>query len=84
MPQPIPSLSDCAGGRATWRFRSLGERTGVWAEPSVLEAAAYEFADVEAMVAVVREAISVPIAGAATTSWCCRPASRSAGWRTRG
>lgn len=32
-------------------FRSLGPRTGVWAEPSVLERAAYELADTEKMVA---------------------------------
>ena len=30
-------------------FRSVGPRTGVWAEPEVVEAAAYEFADMEAM-----------------------------------
>lgn len=32
-------------------FQPLGERTGVYAEPSVLEGAAYEFADLEEMVA---------------------------------
>jgi aminopeptidase N len=32
-------------------FRSLGPRTGVWAEPAVLESAAYELADSEKMVA---------------------------------
>lgn len=31
-------------------FREVGPRTGVWAEPAVVEAAAYEFADTEAMV----------------------------------
>ena len=31
-------------------FRPLGDRTGVWAEPSVVEAAESEFRDVEAMV----------------------------------
>lgn len=31
-------------------FRSLGPRTGVYAEPSMIEAAAHEFADTEAMV----------------------------------
>ncbi|HLT48561.1 MAG TPA: M1 family metallopeptidase [Rubricoccaceae bacterium] len=31
-------------------FRELGPRTGVWAEPQVVDAAAYEFADLEAMV----------------------------------
>ena len=50
MPQPIPPylIALAVGDLA---FKSLGQRTGVWAEPSVLEAAAYEFADVEAMVA---------------------------------
>ncbi len=33
------------------RFRSLGPRTGVWSEPSVLDRAAYELADTEKMVA---------------------------------
>lgn len=31
-------------------FREVGPRTGVWAEPSVVEAAAYELADMEAMI----------------------------------
>jgi leukotriene-A4 hydrolase len=33
-------------------FRPLGKRTGVWAEPSVVEKAAREFVDTEKMVAV--------------------------------
>ncbi len=33
------------------RFRSLGPRTGVWSEPSVLDRAAYELVDTEKMVA---------------------------------
>ena len=49
MPQPIPSylVAICAGDL---EFRELGARTGVWAEPSVVEAAAWEFADTERMV----------------------------------
>lgn len=48
MPQPIPSyLLALAVGRL--EFRSLGERTGVYAEPSVVERAAWELADTEAM-----------------------------------
>src|SRR5690606_21421998 len=31
-------------------FREVGPRTGAWAEPSVVEAAAYELADMEAMI----------------------------------
>jgi aminopeptidase N len=48
MPQPIPSylIALAAGDLA---FRSLGERTGVYAEPSVVEAAADEFVDTESM-----------------------------------
>ncbi len=49
IPQPIPTylIAMAVGDLA---FRSLGPRTGVWAEPSVLESAAHEFGDVEAMV----------------------------------
>ena len=49
MPQAIPSylIALAVGDLA---FQKLSERTGVWAEPSVLKSAAYEFADVEAMV----------------------------------
>jgi aminopeptidase N len=54
MPQLIPSylIAMAAGDLA---FQSLGPRTGVWAEPSVLKASAYEFADVESMVAAVEK-----------------------------
>jgi len=50
MPQPIPSylIALAAGDLA---FRPLGERTGVYAEPSVVEAAAAEFVDTESMMA---------------------------------
>ena len=49
MTQPIPSyLIALAVGDL--EFQPLGKRTGVWAEPSVVKAAAYEFADVEKMV----------------------------------
>jgi leukotriene-A4 hydrolase len=51
MPQPIPAyLVALAVGRV--EFESLGERSGVWAEPSVRSLAAREFADVERMMAV--------------------------------
>jgi len=48
MDQPIPSylLALTVGDIA---FKSLGERTGVYAEPVTLEKAAYEFADMEKM-----------------------------------
>ncbi|MDH3285470.1 MAG: M1 family aminopeptidase/hydrolase, partial [Acidobacteriota bacterium] len=48
MPQPIPAyLLALAVGDL--RFAALGPRTGVYAEPPVLKAAAYEFADTEKM-----------------------------------
>lgn len=49
MPQPIPSyLMALAVGDL--EFRSLGPRTGVYAEPSVVERAAAEFAETEEMI----------------------------------
>jgi len=48
MPQPVPSyLVAFAVGNID--FRELGPRTGVYAEPSVVDDAAHEFADAEAM-----------------------------------
>ncbi len=48
MPQPIPSylLALAVGDFA---FKPVGQRTGVYAEPATLAAAAQEFADVQAM-----------------------------------
>ncbi len=58
MPQPVPSyLIALAVGDL--EFRATGVRTGVWAEPSMLEAAAREFADAEAML-VTTEAMYGP------------------------
>ena len=49
MAQPVPSyLVALAVGDL--EFRSLGERSGVYAEPSVVEAAAWEFGEVEQMI----------------------------------
>ena len=49
MPQAIPAyLIALAVGDL--KFQETGPRTGVWAEPSVLRAAASEFADTETMV----------------------------------
>jgi len=51
MPEPVPAyLMALAVGRL--EFQALGPRTGVWAEPSRLQAAASEFADVESMLRV--------------------------------
>lgn len=48
MPQAIPSyLIALAVGDLS--FKAIGERTGVYAEPSMLDASASEFADTEAM-----------------------------------
>ncbi len=50
MEQPIPSyLVALAVGDIA--FASTGERSGVYAEPAVVEAAAWEFADTEKMIA---------------------------------
>lgn len=50
MNQPIPPyLMALAVGDIA--FETLGERSGVYAEPGMLEAAAYEFAEVEDMIA---------------------------------
>ena len=47
--QPIPSyLIALAVGDLV--FQPLGQRTGVWAEPAIVEKAAYEFADTEKLV----------------------------------
>lgn len=48
MPQPVPSyLIALAVGDL--QFKAMGKRTGVYAEPSLLDAAASEFEDTEAM-----------------------------------
>jgi aminopeptidase N len=54
MDQPVPSylIALAAGDLA---FRELGVRSGVYAEPTVLDRAAYEFADTEAMIAAVEQ-----------------------------
>jgi hypothetical protein len=49
MPQPVaPYLIALAVGELA--FQPIGARTGVWAEPAVVEAAAKEFADTETMI----------------------------------
>jgi leukotriene-A4 hydrolase len=39
-------------------FKALGKRTGVWAEPATLEAASFEFAELETMVAAAERICS--------------------------
>ncbi|MGH6949638.1 MAG: M1 family metallopeptidase [Vitreimonas sp.] len=51
MPQPIPPYL-IAIGIGDLVHRDVGPRTGVWAEPSVLERGAYECADMERMMDV--------------------------------
>ncbi len=54
MDKPVaPYLIAIAAGDIA--FRALGPRTGVWAEPATLEAAAYETADTEKMVAAAEK-----------------------------
>ncbi len=54
MPQPIPSyLLAIAVGDL--EFRSLGPRSGVYAEPSTVDAAAWELADTEKMISAAEK-----------------------------
>ena len=54
MPQPIPSyLLALAVGDVV--FQPLGERTGIYAEPEVIERAAWEFADTQRMFKLAEE-----------------------------
>jgi aminopeptidase N len=54
MPQPVPSYL-VAFAVGDLDYRELGPRTGVFAEPSVVDAAAFEFADTEAMLETVEQ-----------------------------
>ena len=54
MPQPIPSYL-IALAIGDLEFKAMGERTGVYAEPALLESAAKEFEDTEAMLEVTEE-----------------------------
>lgn len=54
MPQPIPSYL-IALAIGDLQFKAMGERTGVYAEPSLLDAAAAEFEDTEAMLIATEE-----------------------------
>ncbi len=49
MNQPVPSYL-FALSVGDLEYKSLGNNTGVYAEPSVIESAAYEFADMQSMV----------------------------------
>ncbi|GFD67350.1 M1 family metallopeptidase [Alteromonas sp. KUL106] len=54
MPQPIPSYL-IALAIGDLEFKAMGKRTGVYAEPALLESAAKEFEDTEAMLEVTEE-----------------------------
>lgn len=54
MPQAIPSYL-IALAIGDLRFKAMGERTGVYAEPSILNAAAAEFEDTESMLEVTEK-----------------------------
>ncbi|MEC9061218.1 MAG: M1 family metallopeptidase [Pseudomonadota bacterium] len=54
MPQPSPSYL-IALAIGDLEFKAMGERTGVYAEPALLESAAKEFEDTEAMLEVTEE-----------------------------
>ncbi len=54
MPQAIPSYL-LALSVGNIEFEAISDRTGVYAEPSLLEASAYEFADLEKMVQAAEE-----------------------------
>ncbi|MCQ3829043.1 M1 family metallopeptidase [Microbulbifer elongatus] len=54
MPQAIPSYL-IAIGIGNLDFKAMGERTGVYAEPELLDAAAKEFEDTEDMLEVTEE-----------------------------
>ena len=54
MPQPVPSYL-IALAIGDLQFKPMGERTGVYAEPVLLDAAAEEFADTESMLEATEE-----------------------------
>lgn len=54
MPQPIPSYL-IALAIGDLQFKAMGERTGVYAEPALLESAAAEFEDTESMLIATEE-----------------------------
>ena len=54
MPQPIPSYL-IALAIGDLQFKAMGERTGVYAEPALLDAAAEEFEDTESMLEVTEQ-----------------------------
>lgn len=54
MPQAVPTYL-IALGVGDLKFKAMGKRTGVYAEPSVVDAAAKEFEDTESMIQTVEK-----------------------------
>ena len=82
MPQAIPSyLMAIAAGDLV--FAPISERAGVWAEPAHGAEGREGIRRHREDDRRRRDACTARTAGAATTSWCCRPRSRSAAWKTR-
>jgi Aminopeptidase N len=82
MKQPIPSylLALAVGDLA---FSAISDRAGVYAEPSVIDKAAWEFADLEKMIAGAEELYG-PYQWERYDVLVLPPSSRLAGWKTRG
>ena len=64
-------------------FKALSSRTGVYAEPSVVDKAAQEFSDTEKMVQATENSMG-HTGGNAMTCWCCHQAFPLAEWRIPG
>jgi len=80
-PVPIPSyLFALAVGELD--SRDVSPRCRVWSKPSVVNAIAFEFSQVEHFLKAAEE-LNCLINGRVTTCCACRRPSRTARWRTR-
>jgi len=81
MPQPIPSyLFALAVGNL--EFRELGPRTGIYAEPQTIQAAAWEFAENEAKI-IEAEKLLGPYLWGRYDLLVLPPSFPYGGWKTR-
>ena len=79
MKQPVPSyLLALAAGDLV--YTSLSDRTGVYAEPEVIEKAAWEFIDMEKMVSAAEELYG-PYQWGSLMCLCFLPVFLSGAWR---
>lgn len=74
--------------------REISSRCAVWAEPSIVDSARYEFEDTEKMLAAAEELLGKYVWGRylsfllnkqtnlATTWWCFHQLSHTAEWKT--